>query len=80
MTTRIEVLGPGCAKCQLLAKNAEEAARALELDYTLSKVTDVQQIVARGVMMTPALAVNGVVLVAGHVLSADKIKPLLTSV
>jgi len=80
MTTRIEVLGPGCAKCQLLAKNAEEAARALELDYTLDKVTDVQQIVARGVMMTPALAVNGVVLVAGHVLSADKIKPLLTSV
>jgi len=80
MTTRIEVLGPGCAKCQLLARNAEEAARALELDYTLSKVTDLQEIVQRGVMMTPALAVNGVVLVAGHVLSADKIKPLLTSV
>jgi small redox-active disulfide protein 2 len=80
MTTRIEVLGPGCAKCQLLAKNAEEAARALELDYTLSKVTDLQEIMRRGVMMTPALAVNGVVLVAGHVLSADKIRPLLTSV
>ena len=80
MTTRIEVLGPGCAKCQLLAKNAEEAARALELDYTLSKVTDLQEIMRRGVMMTPALAVNGVVLVAGHVLSVDKIRPLLTSV
>ena len=80
MTVRIEVLGSGCAKCQLLARNADEAARALALDYTLTKVTDLQQIVGRGVMMTPALAVNGVVLVAGHVLSAEKIKPLLTSV
>ncbi|MBI1751137.1 MAG: TM0996/MTH895 family glutaredoxin-like protein [Acidobacteria bacterium] len=64
---KIEVLGTGCAKCKLLAERAEEAARGLGVDFTLVKVTDYPAIVARGVMSTPGLVVDGVVKSQGHV-------------
>jgi small redox-active disulfide protein 2 len=75
--TKIQILGTGCAKCRMLSDHTEEAARALGLEYTLEKVTDLNAIVAFGVMATPALVVNGEVKLAGRVLTADAIKTLL---
>lgn len=74
---KLQILGPGCMKCKTLAANAEAAARALGLDYELEKITDINQIMAFGVMMTPALAVDGVVKSSGKVLDAEQIKKLL---
>jgi small redox-active disulfide protein 2 len=77
MTTKIQILGSGCAKCQQLTRNAEAAATALGLKYELEKITAVNDIVAFGVMRTPALAVDGQLKASGRVLSAEEIKPLL---
>jgi small redox-active disulfide protein 2 len=74
---KIQILGTGCAKCRMLSDHAEEAARALGLDYTLEKVTDINDIVAFGVTATPALAVDGQVKVAGRVPTAEALKALL---
>lgn len=73
----IQILGTGCPKCKKLAEAAETAAKELQLDYELEKVTDINQIMAMGVMMTPALAVEGTVKVTGKVPSIDEIKKLL---
>lgn len=74
---RILILGPGCAKCQKLAENTEQAARALGLDYEIFKVSDIQAIIGFGVMMTPALVVDDQVKVAGRVPSVDELKGML---
>jgi small redox-active disulfide protein 2 len=73
----IEILGTGCAKCELLARHAEEAARSLGVDYRLVKVKEVPDILARGVMSTPALAVDGVVKLQGHVPTVRSLAALL---
>lgn len=73
----IQVLGPGCARCKTLAANAEAAARALGLDFELEKVTDIQQIVAFGVMSTPAIVIDGQVKLAGQVPSVADLTALL---
>ena len=75
--TRIQVLGTGCAKCAKLAEQAEAVARELGLDYELEKVTDLNKIMECGVMLTPALVVDGQVKVAGKVPSIDDLKKLL---
>jgi len=72
------VIGPGCAKCKTLAQFTEQAAKELGVPYELNKVTDLKQIMALGVMMTPALAVNGTVKVVGKVPSVAEIKTLLS--
>jgi small redox-active disulfide protein 2 len=74
---RLQILGTGCPKCKALAANTEAAAQALGLDYELVKVTDINQIMDFGVMLTPALAVDGVVKSAGKALSVEEIKQLL---
>ncbi|MCE1204250.1 MAG: thioredoxin family protein [Holophagaceae bacterium] len=74
---KIEILGSGCAKCKLLAERAEEAARALGVPYTLVKITEYPDIVARGVMTTPGLVVDGVVRSQGHVPTVAAIQELL---
>ncbi len=74
---KIEVLGPGCPKCQTLAANAKAAAEKLGVAYDLVKVTDLNKITQYGVMMTPALVVDGVVKVAGKVAGEDEIGALL---
>jgi small redox-active disulfide protein 2 len=74
---KIQVLGAGCPKCTTLAENAEAAAKEAGVDYELEKVTDITEILKFGVMMTPALAVDGEVKAVGKVLSADDIKPFL---
>ena len=73
----ILVVGPGCANCQKVAQNAEEAANALHVNYELMKVTDVRQITALGIMRTPALIVNGSVKVAGKVPTIEEIQTWL---
>lgn len=75
---KIQVLGTGCPKCNELYSNAESAAKELELDYEMEKVSEVTDIVAMGVMVTPALAVDGDVKSAGKVLSVEQVKSVLT--
>ncbi len=77
LVKKIQILGTGCPKCKKLAENAEIAAKALGIDYTVEKVTDIGEIMKFGVMMTPALAVDGVVKVVGKVPDAESIKGLL---
>ena len=74
---KIQILGTGCPKCKKLSENAEAAAKELGIEYELVKVTDINEIMKFGVMMTPALAVDGEVKSVGKVLSADDIKELL---
>ena len=74
---KIQILGTGCPKCQALAANAEAAAKELGLDYELVKVKDINEIMTFGVMVTPALAVDGEVKAAGKVLDPETIKGLL---
>ncbi|MGE5814520.1 MAG: thioredoxin family protein [Acidobacteriota bacterium] len=74
---KLQILGSGCTKCRMLADHAEQAARALGIEYTLEKVTDINEIVTFGIMATPALVVDGEVKVSGRVPSADAIKSLL---
>jgi len=74
---KIQILGTGCPKCRKLAENADAAARALGLDYELVKVTDLNEIMKLGVMLTPALAVNGQVKLVGKVPDVEALKRLL---
>ena len=75
---KIQILGPGCPKCKKLAENAETAAKDLGIEYTLEKVTGINDIMKFGVMITPALAVDGQVKLAGQVPSVEEVKSLLT--
>jgi len=74
---KLQVLGTGCPKCKKLAENTEAAATTLGIDYEMEKVTDLNAIMGFGVMMTPALAVDGHVKVVGKVPSAEEIKQWL---
>jgi small redox-active disulfide protein 2 len=74
---KLQILGTGCPKCKKLTENAEAAAKALGVDYELEKVTDINKIMSFGVMMTPALAVDGEVKLVGKVPSVDEIKKML---
>lgn len=73
----IQILGTGCPKCKKLSETAEAAAKDLGLDYEIEKVTDIDEIMKFGVMMTPGLAVDGDVKVAGKVPSVDEVKKML---
>ena len=73
---KIQILGTGCPNCEKLAANAEVAATEVG-GYEIEKVTDVKEIMQFGVMLTPALAVDGKVKTAGKVLSSEEIRALL---
>ena len=75
--TKIQILGAGCPKCKTLAANAEAAVKSLGIEATVEKVEKIADIIRFGVMMTPALAVDGRVKSAGKVLSTEEIKALL---
>ncbi len=75
---KIQILGTGCPKCKKLAENAEAAAEAAGVDCEIEKVTEIDDIMKYGVMMTPALVVDGDVKVAGKVPSAAEIETMLT--
>lgn len=74
----IQVLGPGCAKCEKLKQNVEEAVAQSGVEATVEKVTDINVMMGFGVMLTPALVVDGEVKAVGKVLSPDDIQKLLT--
>jgi small redox-active disulfide protein 2 len=74
---KLQILGTGCPKCKKLTENAEAAAKELGIDYEIKKVTNINDIMNFGVMMTPALAVDGEVKVVGKVASVDEIKELI---
>ena len=69
----VQILGSGCAKCNLLEKQAREAIAALGLPIEIEKISDFERISALGVMVTPAFAINNVVKSVGKVLSKDQI-------
>ncbi len=73
----IQVLGTGCAKCRKLEEMTRQAAREIKLDCEIMKVTDINAIVNMGVLMTPGLAVDGVVVASGRVPSLEEIKKLI---
>jgi len=75
--TKIQILGTGCSKCKKLAELAEKAANELDIQYELEKVTDLNDIMNFGVMVTPALVVDGRVKIAGKVPKIDDIKKML---
>jgi len=73
---KIQILGTGCPKCKKLAENAESAARQAGIEYEIEKVTQINDIMKFGVMVTPALVVDGQVKTTGKVPSPDEIKGL----
>ncbi|MDZ7820329.1 MAG: thioredoxin family protein [Candidatus Marinimicrobia bacterium] len=74
---KIQILGTGCPKCKKLTENAEKAASELGIEYEVEKVTDINAIMAFGVMMTPALAIDGEVKLVGKVPGVEELKTIL---
>lgn len=74
---KIQILGTGCSKCKKLTENATAAAENLGIEYNIEKVTEIDRIMDFGVMMTPALVVDGEVKVSGSVPSPDDIEKML---
>jgi small redox-active disulfide protein 2 len=74
---KLQILGTGCPKCKKLFELTDQAAKSIGIEYKMEKVEDIQQIVAFGVMMTPALAVNGEVKLSGKVPTMDEIKKMI---
>ena len=75
---KIEILGTGCPKCKKLFENAQEAVKNLGARADVVKVEDIQQIMNAGVMLTPAIAIDGEIKSSGKVLSIDEIKKLIS--
>ena len=74
---KIKILGTGCSKCRKLEEETKQAASEMGLDFDIEKVTDLKDIMSYGVMMTPALVVNGEVKLTGKVPAREDIKKLL---
>jgi small redox-active disulfide protein 2 len=74
----IKILGPGCPKCKTLDKLTREVVEKNGINATITKVEDIMEIMTYGVMSTPALVVDGKVVVKGRMPSADEIKQILT--
>jgi small redox-active disulfide protein 2 len=70
---KLQILGTGCPRCKALEANAKVAVSELKIDAEVEKVTDIESIAAMGVMMTPALAIDGTVKSAGRVLTKEQI-------
>jgi small redox-active disulfide protein 2 len=74
---KIEILGAGCAKCKATEKNVRKAVDELGIQAEIVKIDDLQEIVNRGVMMTPAVFIDGQAKIVGHIPSPNEIKKLL---
>lgn len=77
---KIQILGPGCMKCKQLEANAREAAEKMGVAAEFEKVSDIDQIMEMGVMMTPGLVIDGEVRSVGKVLTVDQIAAQLKGV
>ena len=73
----IEVFGPGCAKCQVMEKHAKEAVAQSGADHQVVKISDYAAMASRGILSTPALALDGQIKVQGRVASSDEILALI---
>ena len=76
---KIQILGAGCPKCKKLTENAEIAGKKSGVEFKVEKVTDINKIVSFGVMLTPAIAIDGKVVANGTILSVDQIIEILKS-
>jgi len=74
---KLQILGTGCPKCKKLTELTEQAAGELGIKYEIVKVADINEIISFGVMMTPALVVDGEVKVAGRIPGVEEIKKML---
>jgi len=74
---KVQILGTGCPKCKKLAENAQTAVKEAGIECEIIKVTDINEIMKFGVMLTPALAVDGQVKVVGKVPSPEEIRRML---
>jgi small redox-active disulfide protein 2 len=74
---KIEILGSGCAKCKKLYQQTEEAVKSLGIEAQLEKVEDIAKIMDYGVMMTPAIVVDGEVKATGRIPGADELKKMI---
>jgi len=75
---KIQILGTGCPKCNALTQNAETAAKEMGIEYQIEKITEINEIMKFGVMMTPALVIDGQVKIVGKVISPEQIKAMLS--
>ena len=74
---KLQILGPGCARCKQLLANTEQAVAEAGSDVEIEKIEEIKEIMKFRILATPALAIDGVVKAAGRILSADEIKKLL---
>ena len=74
---KVEVLGMGCSKCQATLKNVEKTIETLGMDAEVIKVEDLEEIAAHGVMITPALMVDGEIVILGRIPTVGEIEQLL---
>jgi small redox-active disulfide protein 2 len=70
---KIQIYGTGCPKCIKLQENAEEAARSIGMEVEVEKVSDIEDIMAAGIMMTPGFAIDGKIITVGKLLSSKQI-------
>jgi small redox-active disulfide protein 2 len=75
---KIQILGTGCPKCKKLALLVQETANEMGLDFELVKITNINEILEFGIMMTPGLAIDGEVKFAGKLPSKEELKKILT--
>ncbi|MCO5250558.1 MAG: thioredoxin family protein [Candidatus Kapabacteria bacterium] len=74
---KVKILGTGCAKCLKLEENTREALKELGLDYSLEKVTDINDIMNYGIMMTPGIVLDEKVISSGKLLNKNQLMDLL---
>lgn len=73
----ILVLGPGCAKCEKLFQNVQQAVNELNIECNIKKITDINQIISYGIMMTPGLVIDGKIVSSGRVINVQEIQEFL---
>lgn len=74
---KVEVLGPGCVRCEALERNVRAAVQELAIEADITKISEIKEIAARGILMTPGLAVDGRIVSSGHLLSVNQLKRIL---
>jgi len=74
---KVQILGTGCINCRKLEENAKMAISELGIDSEIEKITNINKIIDMGVMMTPGLAIDGIVKSSGRVLSKNQIKEII---
>ena len=75
----IKILGPGCAKCQLLEKTVKEAVAEMKIDATVEEIKDIKKIMEYPILMTPGLVIDEKVVSSGRVLSKVEVAKLITA-